>query len=143
MRQARYRYTDWMYDTTAQDWQVSAGDLVVSYDADTLFKQMLIDAMESSFNSMPHVLRNWGFEGRAVDYSIATDVEKNKVSLFIEEIIGSLAPFIRNVIDASIAFPSGSNSFTLTFVFVLADISRTTSSGTLTWDGATKRATIV
>jgi len=143
MTQPRYRNQDWLYDVSTQDWQVSAGDLVVSNDASTLFSQLLIDAMESTFNSMPYILRNWGYEDRNVSLLTATDVDKHRARLLLSEIMGSLSPFIRNVLAVTIDFPSGTDTLTAHIELVLNDMLGTNYDHTLTWNATTKRAVIV
>lgn len=141
----RFAIYDWEYDDLTQDWKVVNGDLVITRDPETLFSQLLKDAMECSFNSMRYVLPNWGFEGRADTYNTGDDLAKRKARLYVEEILLGLKRFWTTVRALDFTFPilpTDPNQFTVEIEIQLSDLRKTEYHKTLTWNADTKRASI-
>ena len=131
------------YDVSAQDWKITAGDLapfVASHEA--LFTALLIDAFESQTNSMKFILRNWGFEGRGDDYTATDNETYQELYLYIAEILNALSFLYTTITDMDPTFP-GTNTFSIRIQAVLSDVGATAYDHTLTWNGATNRATVV
>lgn len=136
---------DAVYDVTAQDLELTAGDLspwLSSYY--DIFSQSLVDALESQFNSMKHILKLWGFEGRNDVYDTVDNIPKQKAMLFIEEVLNALQFLFVDIESLTPNWsPSGFTGFEVRIVATLADILRTPFDRTLKWDQNTKRASIV
>jgi len=141
----KFTLYDVQYDVVTQDLAVSAGDLAPFHSSHyDLFSQLLVDGLESQFNSMKHVLKLWGFEGRNDVYNTTDNIFKQKAMLFVNEILGSLEFLYTDVESLTHDFaPSGFDGFEITIVATLSDILKTPFNRVLKWDQATKRASIV
>jgi len=133
------------YDPIAQDIGVQAGDispfLSTYYD---IFSQLLVDSLESTFNSMKQILKLWGFEGTLDDYTTVDNIPKQKAMKFVEEILGSLSFLYTDIKGLTPNFsPSGFTGFEFRIEATLADITATPFDRVLKWDQVTKRASIV
>ena len=122
------------------DFATSGGDLVMATTHTQHMNQLLVDALESRFNSMKYIFRNWGFEGRLDDYTTTDNLPKQKSYMFIAEILNVLSPFFRNILAVSPAFTA--TGFTMRIELQLSDIARTSYDKTLTWDQNTKLASV-
>lgn len=136
---------DFQYDVVAQDFALQAGDLSPLFTSHyDIFSQLLVDALESTFNSMKNILRAWGFEGRTDVYNTVDNIPKQKAMQYIEEILGSLAFLFSDIKAVTPDFsPTGFTGFEFRIEATLSDIAATTFDRVLKWDQNTQRASIV
>jgi len=138
----RVTFYDVSYDDALQDLETSAGDLAAFKNTHTEhMDQLLKDALESQFNSMKHIMRNWGFEGRTDDYTTTDNVPKQKAYLFMGEILNVISPLFLNIRAISPTFTA--TGFTFRIEAVLTDIAKTEYDKQLSFNQTTKRATVV
>lgn len=147
MRINHLPFADLEYSDTSQDWAVAAGKLApLVTDPETIFSQLIKDALESTFGSMPYLgrARYQGFEGYGLNYDGSDDGARLRAKAYLEDIIRSLAPFVRPKSEfVTVSFADGVNAFDARIECVLADVESTTYDHVLTWNGTTKRASIV
>ena len=133
---------DFSYDTTARDWAISGGDMVILTTMSDQLTQLIVDAMESTFNSEPYVNRAWGFEGRNIDLSDNDDSKQYAMIQFVDEIMRGLRRMTKTILAKDFVFPRDQNNFSFTVEAVLSDISQTSYDKTFSWNGTTKRVTV-
>ena len=132
---------DVTYDTVTQDFAVSGGDLAAftnTYAGN--MDQLLVDAMESQFNSMKHIMRNHGFEGRNDSYTTTDNTPKQQAYLYVGEILSVLSFLFLTLKALTPTFTA--TGFTMALEFTMADFLESTYSKTLTWNQNTTRASV-
>ena len=132
--------TDIEWDTSTSDFKVTAGDIVFISNPATIMQNLIVDQMLNTFDSAKRITPEHGFEGKSIT-DLTNSYDKQKMMMYLREIIDPLSFLIYEIVDITITFPT-STTVNVVYEFVLNDPDTTSATIDITYNISTQIVTV-